>query len=47
MNDEQDTKRFGALRRAMPITAVTFLIGWLADRWRALLAGSGRRATCS
>ena len=30
MNDEQDTKQFGALRRAMPITAITFLIGWLS-----------------
>ncbi|HXY42624.1 MAG TPA: NADH-quinone oxidoreductase subunit L [Acidimicrobiales bacterium] len=30
MNDEQDTKRFGALAKLMPITSVTFLIGWLA-----------------
>ena len=39
MNDEQDTKRFGALRRAMPITAVTFLIGWLAIGGVPVLAG--------
>jgi len=30
MGDEQDTKRFGALAKLMPITAVTFLIGWLS-----------------
>jgi NADH-quinone oxidoreductase subunit L len=30
MNDEQDTKHFGALARVMPVTAVTFLIGWLS-----------------
>ncbi len=30
MNDEQDTKRFGALAKAMPITSVTFLIAWLS-----------------
>jgi NADH-quinone oxidoreductase subunit L len=30
MNDEQDTKRYGALAKAMPITAVTFLIAWLS-----------------
>jgi NADH-quinone oxidoreductase subunit L len=39
MNDEQDTKRFGALRRAMPVTAVTFLIGWLAIGGFPPLAG--------
>lgn len=30
MDDEQDVRRYGALRKAMPITAVTFIIGWLA-----------------
>jgi NADH-quinone oxidoreductase subunit L len=30
MDDEQDTKRFGALAKLMPITSVTFLIGWLS-----------------
>jgi NADH-quinone oxidoreductase subunit L len=39
MNDEQDTKRFGALRAAMPVTAVTFLIGWLAIGGVPPLAG--------
>ena len=30
MHDEQDMRRMGGLRKFMPITAVTFLIGWLA-----------------
>ncbi len=30
LHDEQDMKRMGALRRLMPVTAVTFIIGWLA-----------------
>jgi NADH-quinone oxidoreductase subunit L len=30
LHDEQDMRRMGALRKAMPITAVTFIIGWLA-----------------
>ncbi len=30
MNDEVDMRRFGALRAAMPITFVTFVIGYLA-----------------
>jgi len=30
MNDDQDVKTMGALARVMPITAVTFLIGWLS-----------------
>jgi len=30
MNDDQDVKTMGALARFMPITAVTFLIGWLS-----------------
>jgi NADH-quinone oxidoreductase subunit L len=30
LHDEQDMKRMGALRRWMPITWMTFLIGWLA-----------------
>jgi NADH-quinone oxidoreductase subunit L len=30
MHDEQDMKRMGALRKWMPITWATFLIGWLA-----------------
>lgn len=30
MGDEQDMKRMGALRKYMPVTAATFLMGWLA-----------------
>ena len=30
MADEQDMRRFGALKKFMPITAGTFIIGWLA-----------------
>jgi NADH-quinone oxidoreductase subunit L len=30
MDDEQDMRRYGALRKAMPITAATFVVGWLA-----------------
>ena len=30
MHDEQDMKRMGALRKWMPITSATFIVGWLA-----------------
>ncbi len=30
MGDEQDMRKMGALRLAMPITGATFIIGWLA-----------------
>ena len=30
MDDEQDLRRMGALRKLMPITAGTFIVGWLA-----------------
>ncbi|HVE94269.1 MAG TPA: NADH-quinone oxidoreductase subunit L [Acidimicrobiales bacterium] len=30
LHHEQDMKRMGALRKFMPVTAVTFIIGWLA-----------------
>jgi NADH-quinone oxidoreductase subunit L len=30
MHDEQDMRRMGALRALMPVTAVTFIAGWLA-----------------
>ena len=30
MDDEQDMRHMGALRKYMPITAVTFIVGWLA-----------------
>ena len=30
MHHEQDMRKYGALKKAMPITAFTFIIGWLA-----------------
>jgi NADH-quinone oxidoreductase subunit L len=30
MHNEQDMRRMGALRKLMPITAATFIVGWLA-----------------
>src|SRR5215471_12515506 len=30
MRDEQDMRRMGALRKFMPVTAITFIVGWLA-----------------
>ena len=30
MHNEQDMRRMGALRTLMPVTAITFIIGWLA-----------------
>jgi NADH-quinone oxidoreductase subunit L len=30
MHDEQDMKRMGGLWKLMPVTAVTFIVGWLA-----------------
>ena len=30
MHDEQDMRRMGALRKWMPVTAGTFIVGWLA-----------------
>ncbi|NOX28601.1 MAG: NADH-quinone oxidoreductase subunit L [Actinobacteria bacterium] len=30
MQDEQDMRKMGALRKAMPLTAATFIVGWLA-----------------
>jgi NADH-quinone oxidoreductase subunit L len=30
MHEEQDMRRMGALRKVMPITAATFIVGWLA-----------------
>ncbi len=30
MDDRQDMRRYGGLAKAMPITAVTFIVGWLA-----------------
>jgi len=30
MHDEQDMRRMGGLRKLMPVTAITFIVGWLA-----------------
>jgi NADH-quinone oxidoreductase subunit L len=30
MHEEQDMRRMGALRKMMPVTAITFIVGWLA-----------------
>ena len=30
MHDEQDMRRMGGLQKFMPITAGTFIVGWLA-----------------
>jgi NADH-quinone oxidoreductase subunit L len=39
LHDEQDMKRMGALRKWMPITSATFIIGWLAIAGVFPLAG--------
>ena len=39
MHDEQDMKRMGGLRRFLPITAITFIIGWLSISGVIPLAG--------
>ena len=39
MNDDQDVKTMGALARLMPITAVTFFIGWLSIGGVPVLSG--------
>ncbi|MEO3869636.1 NADH-quinone oxidoreductase subunit L [Nonomuraea sp. B12E4] len=39
MNDEVDMRKYGALRKAMPITFVTFFIGYLAIIGFPLLSG--------
>jgi NADH-quinone oxidoreductase subunit L len=39
MHHEQDMRRMGALRLVMPITAITFIIGWLAIAGVPPLAG--------
>jgi len=30
MHDEQDMRKMGLLRKLMPVTAITFIVGWLA-----------------
>jgi NADH-quinone oxidoreductase subunit L len=39
MSEEQDMRRMGALRKLMPITATTFIVGWLAIAGVPPLAG--------
>ena len=39
MHDEQDMRRMGALRKFMPVTAATFIVGWLAIAGVPPLAG--------
>ncbi|MDQ1374595.1 MAG: NADH-quinone oxidoreductase subunit, partial [Actinomycetota bacterium] len=39
LHDEQDMKRMGALRKYMPITSATFIVGWLAIAGVPPLAG--------
>ena len=39
MEDEQDMRRMGGLRKKMPITAFTFIIGWLAIAGFPFFAG--------
>ena len=39
MGDEQDMRRMGALRKLMPITAATFIVGWLAIAGFPLFSG--------
>jgi len=39
MHEEQDIRRMGALRKLMPITAATFIVGWLAIAGVPPLAG--------
>ena len=39
MNDDQDVKTMGALARLMPITAVTFFIGWFSIGGVPVLSG--------
>jgi NADH-quinone oxidoreductase subunit L len=39
MNDDQDVKTMGGLARVMPITAVTFFVGWLSIGGVPVLSG--------
>ena len=48
MHDEQDMRRMGGLRKYMPITAGTFIVGWLAIARRVpVRRASGRRTRSS
>jgi len=39
MHDEQDMRRMGGLKKYMPVTAMTFVVGWLAIAGVFPLAG--------
>lgn len=43
MHHEQDMRKMGALRILMPVTAMTFIIGWLAIAGVPPLLGFGAR----
>ena len=43
MHDEQDMRRMGMLRKLLPITAATFIVGWLAIAGVPRSPASGRR----
>ena len=49
MEDEQDMRRMGALRKLMPITAATFIVGLAGHRRRAAVrrASGPRTRSCS
>ena len=48
MNDDQDMRHMGALRKLMPITAGCFIVGWLAiSGVHPVLRASGRRTRSS
>jgi len=37
MNDEVNMRKYGALRKFMPITFATFGLGYLSDFWRSTI----------
>ena len=43
MNGEQDMRKMGGLRKFMPLTAATFIVGWLAIAGVPPFSGSSRR----
>jgi len=47
LEDEQELARMGALRKWLPWTFATFLVGWLAIAGIPPLAGFWSKATCS
>ena len=47
MHDEQDMKKMGALRKLLPVTSFTFIVGWLAIAGVPPSPASGPRTTSS